>query len=281
MYLRYLARAPGDRTLTSDDLEKLGGGVAGALQVRANALVEQLDPASRATAQRVLERLVSIEGGEFTRRRVRESDFENRDDLETTRAKEVLKKLADARLVVADTINGAAQIELAHDALIPGWTLFHEWLRADAGLIADQRRLAQDAAAFEREPARNASLLWDDAARVETIRRLEAAVAPGLNRSEALFAEASHGRARRNRRRFLAVVAGLIGLTFGALVAATLAIREQRLAEQRTLEARSQELASRSPVANAWAAARHAGGGPAPGRRESAPGSLGGRLRRV
>jgi hypothetical protein len=58
----------------------------------------------------------------------------------------------------------------------------------------------------------------------------------------------SHGRARRNRRRFLAVVAGLIGLTVGALVAATLAIRAQRLAEQRTLEARSQELASEAQL---------------------------------
>jgi hypothetical protein len=63
MYLRYVERAPGDRTLTLADLEALGGGVTGSLQVRANALLAELDPAARMTARRVRERLVSIEGG--------------------------------------------------------------------------------------------------------------------------------------------------------------------------------------------------------------------------
>jgi WD40 repeat protein len=248
MYLCYLKRAPGDRTLALADLEALGGGVTGSLQVRANALIAELAPASQVTARRVLERLVSIEGGEFARRRVREHDFETVDAIETGRAKDVLRSLADGRLVVTDNIDGEPHVELAHDALIIGWGMFYDWLRTDAPRIADQRRLAQDASAFERAPSENAGLLWDDAARIDTILRLESAPAPGLNRAEKMFADASQRRARRNQRLMVGAIGLLIALTVGALTAATLAFRAQREAERRTLEARSEQLASEAQL---------------------------------
>lgn len=248
MYLRYLERAPGDRTLALADLEAVGGGVTGSLQVRANGLIAGLAPASRVTARRVLERLISIEGGEFARRRVRERDFETADAVETDRASRVVRTLVDGRLVVTDIIEGEPHVELAHDALIIGWGMFYDWLRADAPRIADQRRLAQDAAAFERAPSQNVGLLWDDAARIDTILRLESAPTPGLNKSEKLFADASRRRARRNQRLFVGTIGLLIALTVGGITAATLAFRAQREAEQRSLEARSEQLASEAQL---------------------------------
>src|SRR4029079_16599678 len=99
MYLNYLNRRGDDRALTKADYNALEGGVTGSLRVRANQMVDAVD---EATACRVLERFVSVESGEFTRRRVPKDEFETGDQTEQQRVDALLKRLDEERLVISD-----------------------------------------------------------------------------------------------------------------------------------------------------------------------------------
>lgn len=199
MYAHYLRRRRDDRVLTEDDYKALQGGVTGSLRVSANQVVDGVDVLHQETTRRVLERLVSVESGEFARRRVSKHEFEARDAGEKVRVQEVLKRLDEARLIITDEVGTKPHFELAHDALILGWNRLHTWVRQDAALIADLRRLTPDAEEWVSTAKQKSGLLWSDSARLGTIRRLQAAASPGLNETESAFAEASIRRAWRNK----------------------------------------------------------------------------------
>ncbi|MER8549374.1 caspase family protein [Mesorhizobium sp. M1169] len=145
MYLNFAERGDEDRAIRQVDYDSLKGGVAGAIRVSADRVISAADKALRRTARRVLERLVSVESGVFTRRRVPQVEFSSTDPDEEARIKTVLKRLDDERLTVSDVVGNESHLELAHDALILGWDRLFRWVRRDAPLISDRRRLAQDA----------------------------------------------------------------------------------------------------------------------------------------
>lgn len=241
MYLNYLTRHTDDRVLTKGDYESLEGGVVGALRIRANQVVDAVDIAHRQTARRVLERLVSVGSGEFARRRVPRHEFDLDDSAEQARIDTMLTQLDEARLVVSDEIGGVPHLELAHDALIFGWNRLYSWVREDAALIADLRRLTADAESWHR--AEISQSVWDDPAQIATIKRLQRSFTPGLSRSEIEFIDASIRRARLNRiARWSAVVALLLA-TAGALWFAY-ATEQQRLQSEANRLALSGQLAS-------------------------------------
>jgi WD40 repeat protein len=140
MYTNYLRRPADDRTLTSKDYDALEGGVAGSLRVRANRLIDDLDEPHKLTARRVLERLVSIESGEFARRRVLRRELKVADTAENTRVEEILRCLVDARLIVTDEVENQPSLELAHDALILGWDRLRKSI-SSAVISPDGKRL--------------------------------------------------------------------------------------------------------------------------------------------
>jgi WD40 repeat protein len=236
MYKHYLQRRSADRALTREDYDALQGGVTGALRVRANAIVDDVDDAHRATARRVLERLVSVESGEFARRQVRRREFEAKDPEENARVYNVLDQLVESRLAVSDEIGDEPRIELAHDAIIFGWDRLFTWLREDASRIADLRRLSPDADQWAKLP-KQSSLLWDDPARIATIKLLQNIAFPGLNKTETQFADASIKRARRNQIVRWGAIAGLTVVTIVAVLAAFYAQTRQLIAVSRQLSA--------------------------------------------
>jgi hypothetical protein len=242
MYRHYLTRRGTDRVLTQADYDALEGGVAGSLRMRANQVVDGIDELHQQTARRVLERFVSVEAGEFVRRRVPRSEFDVSDPAEQARAENILKRLDEERLTISDDFH----LELAHDALILGWDRLHTWVRQDAPLITDLRRLTTDAGEWDAPGRIRSAPVWDDPAQIATIKRLQETPFPGLNRIENRFVEASIQRARRNRIVRRSAIALLFLLTIGAIGAAMIAriqrqtaIRNEQIAVSRQLAAQS------------------------------------------
>jgi WD40 repeat protein len=264
MYLNYLRRDADDRTISWKDYNALqadgdpgiegnaaGGnglgfdaGVTGALRFKANQLLNKLDDIHKATARRLLERLVAVEGGQYARRRVPQSELVASAGPENHRIEEIKKRLLEARLVVTDRVDDEPSIELAHDALILGWDRLLTWVREDALLIADLRRLTPDAEAWHSAPSGKSGLLWADPARVDIVKKLQEAPSPGLNKTEAIFATASVERAKRNQFRRWSLSAILLVLTIGATVAAVVAEHQRRSAVSRQLAAQAEQVLS-------------------------------------
>jgi WD40 repeat protein len=236
MYLNYVARRGTDRVISHLDYASLQGeivlepgddavlrgGITAALRVRADKVLDSLDEASRITARRVLERLVSVESGQFTRRRVARKEFSAENVTEATRIRTVFRRFDDARLIVTDNVAGEAYLELAHDALILGWTRLLTWVRMDAPRIAALRRLTIDTMQWDQSARQVKDLLWSDAARNVVVQDLLSAQYPGLSSVEKEFAHASLDRSKRNRRLRTATFAGLSSLAMIATFVAAL-----------------------------------------------------------
>lgn len=249
IYSHYLRRRREDRVLTQEDYNALQGGVTGSLRVRANQIVDAVDAPHQETTRRVLERLVSVESGEFARRRVSKHEFEALDASENVRVQDVLKRLDEARLIVTDEVGNRPHFELAHDTLILGWNRLHSWVRQDAALIADLRRLTSDAEEWATSAKQKSGLLWSDSARLGTIRKLRVAPTPGLNRTEAAFAAASVKRAWQNLLVRVALGILLVAAVVAAIYSFVAGEQARELAQYRRYAA---DMAS---VERAWSSA--------------------------
>ena len=242
MYESYVGRRSSDRAITDADYQSLGGGVAGALRVQANKLVDGKDEAFALAARRVLERMVSVETGVYTRRRVRRSEFTHGDETAQARIVEIVDRLDKGRLIVTTQSEGQPYLELAHDALILGWDRLLRWVREDAPLIADLRRLTIDADAWSASRREKSGLLWADPVRLAEVRRLTTSPTPGLNRVETEFAHASESKARVNRSVRTAAIVTLLLVTGIATSAAFVAEEQRHIALSRQLAAQAEQV---------------------------------------
>ncbi|MGE3365736.1 MAG: caspase family protein [Rhizobiaceae bacterium] len=242
MYNHYLARGSGDRTISREDYDALEGGVPGALRIRANHLIESDNGILFPVARRLLQRFVSVESGEFTRRRVPRWEFDVNDPQEASRIYRLLESLVEHRLLVSEAQEHELQpgatapsdrpqgrLELAHDALIFGWDRLLDWVRTDARLIVDLRQLTQ--AADEWRRAKNPSTLWLDRIRRDRTRRVRVAYGESLARTEMDFIEASRTRLWVILAlRAVLVSAACIAIAFGIQLFIQAAERRQTIA---------------------------------------------------
>jgi WD40 repeat protein len=214
LYELWLARRGPWLTLDAYDRS---GGVAGALGRRAQDTYDALSPEQKIIARAIFLRLTALgEGVSDTRRRA------DRRELypvgtDPAQVDAVIQALSgpNARLLVADE----EAVEVAHEALIQGWSTLHSWLEEDSEALRLHRRLT-DAAKEWQAAGREASLLYRGAALTQTAEWAEAN--PGqLNKLERDFLDASlktATRAARLRTGLLIAFALLIlavGLVYG------------------------------------------------------------------
>ncbi|MBM7115690.1 caspase family protein [Archangium primigenium] len=255
----YLASGRSDRTLTFEDYRRIGGGIAGALQRRAElifsgtpplASAEQAPlpalrpgelPAFQHTLRNVLLRMVSLEGGELARRRVPRAELDYGHAEENERVRRVLSTLEGCRLIVASD-DGGPCVEPAHDALLSAWPRLHDWARHSSRELLLLRRVSHAAAEWQRH-RQSHDFLWADGRMAQlglapaALRRTDeplalSTVSPedrpdaalGFNAVESGFLRASARRRRvlRTRRSSMActVVIALVLLTVLALLQA-------------------------------------------------------------
>ena len=223
------------------------GGVREAITRTADSVFgQQLDPRQRGIARSIFLRLTELgEATEDTRRRA------TRTELATSLGNDadvsaVLDRLIEARLVTTED----ETVEVAHEALIREWPTLRHWLNEDREGLRIHRHLtrtAQDWAA-RKDPDE----LYRGA-RLATAREWAADHASELNALEREFLDASiarqraeHERQQRQNRRLRALTAGLSVLLVGAILLATLAVRQTNRAELQRKRSDSRQLAAQA-----------------------------------
>ena len=138
-------------------------GIEGVLDHRANEIYGNLTPESQDLCRRLFLRLVQPgEGTEDTKRRVSYRELLPADPTRAEAVRELVQKLAsrDARLITTeatDETDGA--VEVAHEALIRGWTQLRQWINADRADLLIHRQLTEAAHEWKEHPG-DVSLLY-------------------------------------------------------------------------------------------------------------------------
>ncbi len=250
------------------DAYEASGGVAGALGRRAQATYDALPPEQQIIARNILLRLATLgEGVSDTRRRAERAELYPV-GVDPAQVNAVIQALSgpDARLLVTDEDT----VDMAHEALIQGWSALRGWLEASREALRTQHRLTEAANewgrdrdesylyrgvrlaeieewaavhgrgmnALEAEFVRISVAMRDrEALREDERRRRELEQAQALAREQQQRAEAQKASAIRLRQR--ALLAGMIGLV--ALVFAFFAIRFGLQAQANANRARTLE----------------------------------------
>ncbi|ATB39937.1 CHAT domain-containing protein [Cystobacter fuscus] len=131
-------------TLTQAAYDAVGG-VSGALSLRADARIDELDEAGRTIARRLFLRLVSVYSDTATdiRRRARltEVRLRPRDSQDEARFDQILGRLVDERLLVRTGDGKATTVEVAHEALIRNWQRLRGWVSEDRERLVARQAL--------------------------------------------------------------------------------------------------------------------------------------------
>jgi WD40 repeat protein/serine/threonine protein kinase len=264
------------RRLTHSAYDAIGR-VEGALARYADEIYEQLGFTDQIRTRHIFTQMVRPgEGTEDTRRLAARDELGAEDWLLTQR-------LADARLVVTGlTPEGLETVEIVHEALIRGWGRLREWMNEERAFRTWQeklrvalrqwedsdrdegallrgvplgeaedwmRRQERDLSQPEREYIQVGAVLRENqAAEREAQRQRELESARNLAEEQRLRAEAEHHRAEEQLKssRRLRFLAGILAAVFVmAVVAAILAVGQQRDAE-RQANARATEVVVRT-----------------------------------
>jgi uncharacterized protein YjbI with pentapeptide repeats len=141
------------------------GGITGALEKRANAVYAQFtDELDKRAVKHIFLSLTQLgEGTEDTRRRVVMSNLVTA-NLSLEAIERVVRRLADEKLVVTDDrekgkVSGDAIVDVAHEALIRGWSKLQDWLNENREVEVKQRKLEERAEEWQRSGQSKAYLL--------------------------------------------------------------------------------------------------------------------------
>ena len=221
------------RTLRLVDYQKFGG-LAGALEQRANQIYAGFSPELQEKCRLVFRRLVQpSEGTIDTRRRSRLDEFEGDEG-----AQRVIRVLTNAknRLLTTDRESGVAFIEVSHESLIRGWKQLQEWIDEDREQLRLQHQIIGAARDWE-EHGREDSWLWTGARLLAAEEWLK--ISEGANDSEQQFVESGLGQRdkfteneikQKRRLQWLALGATLFGAVM--LWAASIAFQSERKAQE-------------------------------------------------
>ena len=184
----WLARERG--VITAATVSRIGG-VAGALSRHADAVVDGLLPQQRAAARKLLLRLVTLEGTRARREQATLAPDEA--------ARLALEALVRGWLLVVREVEGSSTVEIAHEALVSGWSTLGRWLSEEAEGRALRGRLEVALREHERNGA-----LWAEPQLAEISALPESELLP----REREFLQASRRALRRRRILRRALVAG-------------------------------------------------------------------------
>jgi eukaryotic-like serine/threonine-protein kinase len=220
-----------DRTrnvLTAASYEAIGG-VGGALASHADRVLATMSPERKKLARAVFLRLVTAEG---TRAIVDVAELTTLGS-ERAEVEALLDQLVAARLLVVQSREDGAAVEIVHESLLSRWPTLRRWLdesAEDAAFLEQLRTVAKQWDARGRAQG----LLWRGEAMEDArtfIRRYKGEL-PARERSyvDAVLALATH--ATRRRRRFVIASFVVLGALLAAAAVAMIYIRDAERAAQ-------------------------------------------------
>jgi serine/threonine protein kinase/formylglycine-generating enzyme required for sulfatase activity len=193
--------------ITAADLNKIGG-VTGALARHGDGALAQLLPAQRRAGRRVLMRLVTLDD---TRASLTEDELVAGE----AAAKAALSALVQARLVVVREVGDRVVYEIAHEALLAGWTTLRGWLDEERESRAVRHRLELAVADWERLGRSNDGL-WT-AVQLKESALLEPETLRAKEREFLDASSSSLARGRRLRRAAIVLLPVIAALSYGGL----------------------------------------------------------------
>jgi WD40 repeat protein len=170
-------------------------GIEGVLDRRANEIYRNLQPEDQELCRRLFLRLVQPgEGTEDTKRRVSYHELLPNDPARAEAVRRLVRTLADrdARLVTTeggDAAEGA--VEVAHEALVRGWTQLRRWVDAERTNLRTQRRLTAAAREWEAAKPEDKGDYLYSGVRLAVCREWGETHRDELNPTEAAFLDAS------------------------------------------------------------------------------------------
>lgn len=189
--------------LTRDDYLARGG-LHQALSRHADAAFSKLNAAEQKIARSIFASLVEPGRGNVdTKRTARLQDIVPA-DTDTAQVKNVITKLADARLVTTDQKDADETVTLAHERLIDAWKWLRDLIDENREAIALQNQISDDAKEWEQH-GRDASYLYTGARLATAQEKLveKKIVLPLLAQT---FLNAGQARAETEQQRELARV---------------------------------------------------------------------------
>ncbi len=234
-----------NNTLTRAAYDDIGG-VAGALARHADATLQAIGDSRRPIVREIFRNLFTAQGT----RAVRSVDnlLSVFPDQQRDQAKQVLRRLIDARLLTSfeeESVEDAAshhRVEVVHESLLTSWPRLVGWQTQDVDAARIRDELRQAARTWDDHDRTN-DLLWTGAAYRE-FRLWHDRYPGGLTEPEEDFVIAmiAHAKWRRRRRR-LAVAAALllaVVVTTATTVLWRQSVRETNRAEAAGLLSRAQ-----------------------------------------
>jgi WD40 repeat protein len=179
-------------------------GIEGVLEHRANEIYGSLKAEDQDLCRRIFLRLVQPgEGTEDTKRRVSYRELLPDDPTRAEAVKRLVRTLADrdARLVTTEGTDSAdGAVEVAHEALIRGWTQLRRWVDAERASLRTQRRLTEQAQEWAAaEPEHKEDYLYSGA-RLAVAREWVETHGGELSRIEAAFLAVSEEAERQRKQ---------------------------------------------------------------------------------
>ncbi|MEL6632760.1 MAG: caspase family protein [Bacteroidota bacterium] len=145
LFLKCIEIKPEERSISEIEYEKLKG-VVGIIKMKAENIYEAFAPSHQHVLKMIMLRMVSIEGGEITKRAIHQSELQFEDETFNEQAQGVIQTMIQNRLWVSDK----ERIEPAHDELVRSWPRLRVWIDE---LGTDNLRLFHQ--------VRYASRLWE------------------------------------------------------------------------------------------------------------------------
>ena len=220
------------------------GGLSGALVDRAEAIFNELTTDGRRATEQTFLRLVTLDGGNTTRRRVPLAELRSMFEI-GQHVTSIVETFARHRLLTLDRdpVSRTTTVEISHETLLTTWPRLARWLDAARADVVAERRLAQLTGEWiERDRSTDFVL---GAGRFAQYARWSEHAPVALTPDEHEFLAASiaaadeRERARRRQqerdsrlRRRSALLVGLAAITAFVIGLAAFAVVQQRRAER-------------------------------------------------
>ncbi|MDQ2692028.1 MAG: WD40 repeat domain-containing protein [Chloroflexota bacterium] len=241
------------------------GGIHKSLERHADSSFARLSEGEQELARSIFSGLIEIGRGTQDTRRTALFDELIPAHARSEDVEAIVRKLADARLIITDEQAGKDTVTISHEKLIDAWPWLKKLVNENRDVIALQNEIASDAKEWE-DHGRDPSYLYTGARLVNAREQVQKRklVLSGLAQE---FVQAGHGRQRRGQVSLISAIGAVIVLLvvavliFGrqsaenralaeeAQAASTMAIAQQGTAQANAEEA---EYQARSAQSMAW-----------------------------
>ncbi|MDM8518875.1 CHAT domain-containing protein [Anaerolineales bacterium HSG6] len=234
------------RWIRAEEYRALGG-IQQAIASSADQIYDEHTPAEQAHLREIFSRLTRLdvdsgEGHRDTRRRIQFDELLT-DPTETETIRQLVQRLASARLIVTsvNSATGQQELEVTHEALIRHWPRLRHWLDEGRDMLRIREEVSHAAQAWDSAEGKAHEQIQHRGSRLEEVEQLAEQKRLRLNEQEQRYLTACVGERTRSKRRTQSVIGVLSVLLFIALMAGGFGWIQRGMAQQEAENAQFQK----------------------------------------